>query len=501
MNIRPISLVPVTVLVCLPSAFGQITLGPATNIPTGFEPSGSAPFDLNGDGAMDLAVTVDAPDRVQVLMNNGAGTLIAGPAVLLPNSSSPEAIVAADFDMDGDMDLAISLKDFNSVILVNNQGGLLVPGTTTGTGGIEPRRMAGGDLDGDGDTDLVVTHRDSNNAAVLTNVGGLLSLTASLPAGLEPRDAAIADFDLDGDADLAVSAHDSRTIHVFQNTGAGFAAGPVLSTGFQLRPDGLTAADLDGDGDAELVAATSGNGLNFVSVYTNTAGAFAGPANFASGGLNPGSIAAGDLNVDGQVDIIVANEDSNTVAALAGTGGGGLGAPVLLATGPNPDHLTLADLSGDGVLDIAVPNGDGSTVTVSITQAANFVSYCTAAPNSAGGGAQISATGSPSIAANTFSLTATGVPANKAGLFYFGAGATEVPFGAGFRCVSGETFRFGFAFSNGMGVANQAVDFQQFPGSVITPGSVWNFQYWYRDQAAMPAPFNLSNGVRVSFGS
>ena len=61
--------------------------------------------------------------------------------------------------------------------------------------------------------------------------------------------------------------------------------------------------------------------------------------------------------------------------------------------------------------------------------------FCVAAPNSTGGPAFLSASGSNSVSANDLTLHAAPVPANQPGLFYFGSQMTQVPFGDGFRCV------------------------------------------------------------------
>jgi hypothetical protein len=124
--------------------------------------------------------------------------------------------------------------------------------------------------------------------------------------------------------------------------------------------------------------------------------------------------------------------------------------------------------------------------------------YCTAAPNSAGPGAQISWSGNQSIAFNSFALNASGLPANPTGIFYFGPTQTSVPFGNGVRCVSGFRRRLGTLTTVGSTIVQQ-LDFTTAPANVITAGSTWNFQFWYRDPAAGGAGFNLTNGLSATF--
>lgn len=130
--------------------------------------------------------------------------------------------------------------------------------------------------------------------------------------------------------------------------------------------------------------------------------------------------------------------------------------------------------------------------------------YCTAAPNSLGLGALVSASGSPSISAATFTLRVDHAVPNQAGLFLYAVGQAQVPFGDGFRCVGHPILRLGPALStDGTGTAERGLDFTAPPANSgpgqITAGSTWNFQFWYRDPAAGASGFNLSNGLRAHF--
>ncbi len=131
-------------------------------------------------------------------------------------------------------------------------------------------------------------------------------------------------------------------------------------------------------------------------------------------------------------------------------------------------------------------------------------SYCLAGPNSAGPGCHLAASGSLEVSANALVLTASGAPPSVPGLFFYGPGRTEQPFGDGFRCVSGQVFRMPpVAVTSPAGVAARAVDLTTPPEAggpgAIAAGSTWNYQFWYRDTAAAGAGFNLSDGLSVTF--
>ena len=156
------------VLVCLvavgttSSAVAQIIFDTPVNYGVGQRPSGIAAADYDGDGDRDLAVVSDGPagnlERIEFLLNAGDGTYSAGPFVLLPNSSSPTELIAADLDGDSDPDLAVILRDFNQVQTVINNGGVFFLGSTASVGD-RARGMTARDYDGDTDIDLAVANR------------------------------------------------------------------------------------------------------------------------------------------------------------------------------------------------------------------------------------------------------------------------------------------------------------------------------------------------------
>jgi len=144
-------------------------------------------------------------------------------------------------------------------------------------------------------------------------------------------------------------------------------------------------------------------------------------------------------------------------------------------------------------------SGAGALEIVQVSGSVGM-SYCTAAPNSAGPGATMSAFGSPSVVLNDFTLRVSGAPP-VFGLFFYGPNQISAPFGDGFRCVGGATQRLRPPImADAMGEAARAVDLLSPPAvGQLTADSEWNFQFWYRDAAAMGAGFNVSDGLEVLF--
>ncbi len=133
-------------------------------------------------------------------------------------------------------------------------------------------------------------------------------------------------------------------------------------------------------------------------------------------------------------------------------------------------------------------------------------SACTSLPNSTGRTANIAADGLNSVSLNDFRLRIWDAPPGASGLFFYGDSRHPVPFGDGVLCVGGASgvFRLGNPATVGNGGAlSKHIDFTVGPAgtgaSAVIPGSLWTFQFWYRDGAAGGAGFNASSALEVSF--
>lgn len=154
----------------------------------------------------------------------------------------------------------------------------------------------------------------------------------------------------------------------------------------------------------------------------------------------------------------------------------------------------LQEIAADPLLDV---NGNGVPDSCECVA----TSYCVGAPNSVGPGARIALVGLPSVSLNSMTLLCSQLPPSSSGRFFYGPNQIQVPFGNGYRCVGGATYRLPVTLSGPTGTAARSLDLQNpMPGApTLLPGSTWNFQYWYRNVAAGGAGFNLSDGLAVRF--
>ncbi|MBI4658648.1 MAG: VCBS repeat-containing protein [Verrucomicrobia bacterium] len=307
----------------------------------------------------------------------------------LASSVLPSGSVIADFDDDGKPDLAIGNRQSGTISVFRN---VSANGTITASsfaaqaefsiGGV-PSLISAADLDGDGKLDLVSVNGTSNTASVVrnTSTGGNISFApyVDFATGNYAIRVAISDLDGDGKPDLAVSNLSGNSISVLRNTSmmgqitsSSFAAKVDIPTG--RSPHGMFAGDLDGDGKAELVVVNQDD--NTVSVFRNKSASgvldinsFAARVNFPTG-AGPISVSAGDLDGDGKPDLVVLNGGTNRVSILRNTASSGVinpssfAAKVDFATESDPYSVALGDLNGDGKLDLI----EGSRGTVSVAQ-------------------------------------------------------------------------------------------------------------------------------------
>lgn len=364
------------------SGWGVVNLSSFVNggfFSTNTDPKSVAIGDLDGDRRADLAVTKTDVlyNRISIFHNTGtSGTISYAPKIDFIADPSTCSVAIGDLDGDGKLDMAVANQFSNNVSVFLNTG-------TSGTisyaakrdfaTGSTPRSIAIGDLDGDGKADLAVANAGSNNVSVLRNIStsGLLSFAtrADFPTSSAPSSVAIGDLDGDGKADLAVANKTNNRVSVLRNSSAlgaiSYDASIYFNTG--LSPNSVAIGDLDGDGKLDLVVANEGS--NNVSVLRNTSTSVAISYNTKqdfNSGSGPNSVAIGDLDGDGKADLAVANGSSYQVSVLRNSSSLGTinyDDKVDFYAGLSPQNsIAIGDLDGDGKSDLVVTNPDKNIV-------------------------------------------------------------------------------------------------------------------------------------------
>jgi hypothetical protein len=135
-----------------------------------------------------------------------------------------------------------------------------------------------------------------------------------------------------------------------------------LPVGAGTQPSGIVAGNFSESGKLDLVTANQGS--NTVSVLLgNGDGTFQAHVDYNVGAA-PIALATGDFNGDGHLDLAVANSGGNTISILLGNGDGTFQPAQPFSVGNAPQWIAVADLNGDGKLDLAVPNATDNTVSI-----------------------------------------------------------------------------------------------------------------------------------------
>lgn len=344
-----------------------------SSLTAGTSPIQVAVGDFNSDGKLDM-VTVNfgctlspifqcnGPGSVSIFLGNGDGTFQArtdfGAGV------GPVSVVVGDFNGDGELDLAIA-NDFDNTVsvLLGNGNGTFRPHVdyATGTG---PSFVALGDFNRDGKIDMAVANVASNTVSILLGNGdGTFRTNADYATGTGPQGVGVGDFNGDGKLDLAVNDNNcpngppacgSGMVSILLGNGDGtFQTHLEYPTG--PTPDSVAVGDFNGDGHLDLVTANGDFGTNnTVSVLLgNGDGTFQPSVDYATG-TAPSFVALGDFNGDGKIDMAVANAVSNTVSILLGNGDGTFQPNIDFPGGLGANGVAAGDFNGDGMLDLAI---------------------------------------------------------------------------------------------------------------------------------------------------
>jgi hypothetical protein len=200
--------------------------------------------------------------------------------------------------------------------------------------------------------------------------------------GGSPISVAVGDFNADGQPDLAIANSADNTVTVLLGIGTGgFTAAPGSPFPIGARPSSLAVGDFNGDGNLDLAITTE------LATVTVLLGNGAGGFTAASGspfpaGEQPSSVAVADFNGDGKLDLAIADSESNAVTVLLGNGAGGFtaasGSP--FPVGALPSTVAVGDFNGDGKPDLATANQLDNTVTVLLGNGAGGFTAASGSP-------------------------------------------------------------------------------------------------------------------------
>ncbi|MBA2743612.1 MAG: VCBS repeat-containing protein, partial [Chthoniobacterales bacterium] len=192
-------------------------------------------------------------------------------------------------------------------------------------GGLDPGGASLADFNKDGHLDVLNAAFRANRVSLLVGTGsGALQAPTKISVGSGPVSTAVADFNHDGNMDFVVAIAYGRAIQVALGKGDGTFQTPVLYPAGSA-PAGLAVGDFNNDGNADVAVAdaSGGSGTKTVQIlYGKSDGTLAPAIGYDTGATDSFRIAAADFNGDSFLDLVVTEQQTNTVRFLVGQSNG-----------------------------------------------------------------------------------------------------------------------------------------------------------------------------------
>ncbi|CAF2141030.1 unnamed protein product [Rotaria magnacalcarata] len=320
--------------------------------------------DFIKDNVSDVIVAKGDENNAVILNGSGNGTFVIHETYFTGVGSTPVYVLTGDLNNDDRLDFATINKGTEDITVFIRYLRRMFSNRTRYSTGVASYSVSidVGDFNNDIVLDIVVANRELLNVGIfLGYANGTFSIQKiySTDTNSTPQSVTVVDFNNDSLLDIAVANNNKHNVGVFLRYGNGsFAAHLVFLTATNSMPMSVAVGDFNKDGLVDIVVANYGNSnIGILLGYEN--GSFETKKTYSTGnGSFPDSVAVGDLNNDNLFDITVNNRNTGNVSIFLGYGNGSFGKMTSYFMGEswNPSSSALGGLNNDGFLDIAVSN-------------------------------------------------------------------------------------------------------------------------------------------------